>query len=493
MGRKLNDRQRAVWLPGVALLLVILHGLCFQAHAAESEQLILTVDEARQDLDDFQRQLEQRFSYVNANNVDVIAAISGAKADITGPIPVDELSDRIARLIAMFIDGHARPRLNTETGVELPFRIEMSGPRYVAVKPDGSGFLNDTTPFIRRIAAYSMQRWVAAADAYIAQGSPQMVRRRAVRAVQRFQVLATMLGVSSDEGVAVELYGLNGESATITVKLLVPVDKGPEENNERESTILPGNIGYLRIPSFSGPANVPALVREWMPRLKDTQALIIDVRGNGGGSRAGLVELFPYFQREGEFHVGNVSAYRLYPEFKENHLSDARFSYREDDQRWEPWERQAIADFRQEFVPEWNHQPGDFSDWHYLVSSKRKGDPRFYYGNDIYVLIDDGCFSATDIFAGTFKGFRNTLLVGQPTSGGSARSVTEDLPHSKIRIRLASMVSFQPDGQLYDGRGIHPDIYVDATPDSFLNDGKDNVLNVVLDRIHSERQKRTDE
>lgn len=53
-----------------------------------------------------------------------------------------------------------------------------------------------------------------------------------------------------------------------------------------------------------------------------------------------------YQLKEGESHVGNVAAYRLHSEFDENHLSEACFSYRENDPRWQVWERQALVDFQ---------------------------------------------------------------------------------------------------------------------------------------------------
>ena len=480
-----RNKQRASTLLFVFVLLAIYQGGVQQAVSQPSDSVVVSAEEARHDLDDLHRQFQQRFSYLRFGNVDIEAAVEEVKADITGPIRVDELSDRISKLIALFVDGHAGPRLNTTSEVELPFKIEMSGPQYVAVEMDRSGFVNESMPYLRRIAGIPIERWIAAADPFIARGSPQLVRRRALRAVQRFGVLANLMGVPKDRGVTVELYNMEGMSTLQTVTLSVPNQSAEIEKQESPSGILPGNVGYLRIPSFRTSSDVPSLINEWMPRFKNTNALIIDVRGNGGGSRAGLVELFPYFLQEGESHIGNVSAYRLYDEFEEDHLSSARFSYRENDDRWEPWERRDIREFRQSFVPEWEHEEKEFSQWHYLMLSKREGDPRYYYPNDVYVLIDNGCFSATDIFVGAFKGFRNTLIVGQPTSGGSARSVTEELPNSGIRVRLASMVSFQPDGQLYDGRGILPDLHVDATPESFLIDGDDNVLNYVLRLIEN--------
>ena len=77
-------------------------------------------------------------------------------------------------------------------------------------------------------------------------------------------------------------------------------------------------------------------------------------------------------------------------------------------------------------------------------------------------------FSASDIFLGAFKGWRNVTLVGTPSGGGSGRYQSYRLENSKLEIRLSSMASFRPDGRLYDGNGIQPDIYVEPIPTDFI-------------------------
>ena len=62
-------------------------------------------------------------------------------------------------------------------------------------------------------------------------------------------------------------------------------------------------------------------------------------------------------------------------------------------------------------------------------------------------------------------------LVGTPSSGGSARSQRITLAHSSLEIRLASMASFRPDGRMLDGRGVEPDVLVEAEPEDLLGRG----------------------
>jgi C-terminal processing protease CtpA/Prc len=111
-----------------------------------------------------------------------------------------------------------------------------------------------------------------------------------------------------------------------------------------------------------------------------------------------------------------------------------------------------------------------------MVFSKRDDDSRFDYQQPVVILMDEGCFSATDIFLGAFKNWPNVTLMGQPSGGGSARTQTFRLPNSGISVRCASMASFQPDGKLYDTNGIQPDVLVSRSPEYFLAQGEDVIL-----------------
>jgi C-terminal processing protease CtpA/Prc len=73
-------------------------------------------------------------------------------------------------------------------------------------------------------------------------------------------------------------------------------------------------------------------------------------------------------------------------------------------------------------------------------------------------------------------------LIGTPSGGGSGCKVKYRLHNSLIRIQLSSMASFQPNGKLYEGNGIQPDIHIEPTPTDFI--GKtDTVLDAAIQTI----------
>ena len=223
-----------------------------------------------------------------------------------------------------------------------------------------------------------------------------------------------------------------------------------------------------------------AEINTWLPRFADTRGLIVDVRGNGGGSRDALMTLFPHLMRE-ESVVVNVAKYRLAPEFGENRLA-SRFLYRAEHPGWTDAEQRVVRAFAASFEPEWNPPEENFSAWHYLVISRGDAEP---YTAPVVVLLDSSGLSATDIFLGALATLPNVTLMGEASSGGSANTEEVRLPNTNLRVKLASMASFRPNGRLYDGRGVEPDIAVQPAPSFFLQGGEDVVLERAVEMLSS--------
>ena len=187
---------------------------------------------------------------------------------------------------------------------------------------------------------------------------------------------------------------------------------------------------------------------------------MLDVRGNGGGSREPLRRLLPHFlPAAADPRVVNVAAARIGKDDDrdrpEGYLGN-RFLYPAKWTGWSEPERKAIAAVAKSFKPEWQPSGGRFSDWHYFVVSPR-GDGRLA-GRPTVVLMDGDCFSATDIFLGAFKGLDRVTLIGTTSGGGSGRARELRLPHSGIAVQFSSMASYLPNGRLYDGNGVEPDV-----------------------------------
>ena len=76
--------------------------------------------------------------------------------------------------------------------------------------------------------------------------------------------------------------------------------------------------------------------------------------------------------------------------------------------------------------------------------------------------------------------------LGQPSGGGSGCYQVYRLRNSQIRIHLSSMASFQPNGKLYDGNGIQPDLVVEPVPTDFIG-RTDTVLDTAIKYISQKK------
>lgn len=443
-------------------------------------------DLAAQDVDLFAAKLKERFAYLETRGVDLDAELEAVKSSFDGEVPVASLQGHLRRVLLLFGDGHASvsgaPR---EKSLHLPFLLDQAGGGVVGFLPDRSGFVDPKRPFVHEIDGHSIEEWVDAVRPLVAAGSEALVRRRALGELREFELVRPRLDVPAALSleVVVSTKPKGGTKKTLTLDLQErrPIyGTWPKTRTGRlegkRARRLKGGIGVLRLALMDDDL-IPEL-RDAMDSFRGTSGLVVDVRGNGGGRRGLLAALGGYLANGGPV-VGNCAAYRLAPDFGEDHLGGSRLLYRATDDRWTDAQRTTIERFAAGFEPEWA-LPTGFSDWHYLILD-RTGHPReFPYEKPVVVLTDSGCFSATDIFAAAMGELPTVTLLGTTTSGGSARVQRFRLPHSGLEVRCASMASFQPNGQLYDGHGVAPDRRVEKEPSDLLDGGTDAQLEAAV-------------
>jgi hypothetical protein len=428
-------------------------------------------------LNRFDKALREQWAYYKASKVDFDAAIRGLREKLRSqPMDSNAFALELQKLIAFGIDGHSGVDGYRLPDGFLPFLIEPSGNRFVGFFEDRTRHLDPQYPFVSALDGKAIGEWLKAAAVLVPKGSPQYVRRNSLRTLRNVQFVRKELGLPASDELRVELEAANG-TAKREIRLEI-ADKMPVFGTwpSGGSKMLPSNIGYLRIASMDEKAVEE--IRVWMPRFREAKALVIDVRGNGGGSRDALQYLYSYLTAPTDPpRVANAAVHRLAPAFKEDHLQ-SRFLYPESAPIWKPAEREAIGAFKKTFRPQWQPPAGEFSDWHYLVLSRLNDDTVFHYGRPAAILMDEKCFSATDIFLAGLKGLPKVRLIGTASGGGSARAMKVGLTPS-ISVTLGSMVSFQADGTLFDGRGVVPDVVVESQPQYFVG-GKDDVLESAL-------------
>lgn len=177
--------------------------------------------------------------------------------------------------------------------------------------------------------------------------------------------------------------------------------------NFREIKILPGNVGYLKFNSFmdasiAGPTAVAA-----MNFLSNTDALIIDLRDNGGGSPSLIQLITTYFFEDSE------------------HLNS--FYIREGDRTTQFWT-----------LP-----------W---VPGKKMTDTQ------LFVLTSSSTFSGAEEFTYNLKNMERATIVGE-TTGGGAHPVSPHIINDNFTINIPFGRAINPiTNTNWEGTGIAPHV-----------------------------------
>ena len=217
-------------------------------------------------------------------------------------------------------------------------------------------------------------------------------------------ITAHLQGVSRDKHLRVR-YG--GPVHGGTPGAAAPRPRLAYEGFEKVET-LPGNIGYVEVRTFSGADAWDEQAAEVMSRLADADALIVDLRRNGGGS--------PH----------RVAALSSYLFDQPTHLNSLYW------------------------------REGDRTD-HFWTAKDVKGK-RFGQAKPVYVLTSRRTFSGAEEFAYNLKNLQRATIVGETTGGGA---------HPGELQRLAGgFHMFVPTGRAispitktnWEGTGVAPDV-----------------------------------
>jgi C-terminal processing protease CtpA/Prc len=200
---------------------------------------------------------------------------------------------------------------------------------------------------------------------------------------------------------------------------------------------LQGNIGYIDLRGFTDPELGAETVAAAMNFVNNTDALIIDLRQNGGGDPAMVALICSYLFGEKPVHLND-----LY--FREGNKTD------------EFWTKPTVL-------------------------GKKYGD------KDVYVLTSNRTFSGAEEFANNLKVLKRATIIGETTGGGAN-------PGGMFRINDHFGV-FIPVGRAinpvtktnWEGVGVKPD--VDTPQELALKTAYLSALNKSLEKAKDENLK----
>lgn len=175
---------------------------------------------------------------------------------------------------------------------------------------------------------------------------------------------------------------------------------------------LAGNVGYLELDGFWRPAEAAEAAAAAMTFLTNTEALIIDLRSNGGGNPGTVALLSSYFLGEEPVHL------------------------------WDEHSRPGAVT-----CPVWSLPH---------VTGKR------YLGKDVFLLTSRGTYSAAEGFAYTLKNLKRATIIGEATGGGAHPGDTQLVDeHFTVFVPTGRVVSPVTKTD-WEGSGVKPDVQVPA-------------------------------
>ena len=200
-----------------------------------------------------------------------------------------------------------------------------------------------------------------------------------------------------------------------------------------EFKVLPNNIGYVSLNTFGNNKAAEEFEKNF-DVISKTDALIIDVRRNGGGSSSvGWYVLSMLTQKEFQTSKWHTREYK--PAFRAWGRPEGKFG----------------------------NKAGSFS------AHKSK-----YYEKPVVVLTSPATFSAAEDFAVAFDVMDRGLIIGEPTGGSTGQPLFFRLPGGGS-ARVTSKRDSYPDGKEFVGVGIQPDKLVEPTVKD-IRAGRDTVL-----------------
>jgi C-terminal processing protease CtpA/Prc len=226
------------------------------------------------------------------------------------------------------------------------------------------------------------------------------------------------------------------------------------------------NIAYIKIPEMVAKDEAPLLfdkINSFMQSIQnDSEALIIDVRANSGGTRDLLYEFAKYLIHQDSIYVVNATKQRgplpLPKDYKKSLNNRFLYTLSELDDE----EQKKATEFLKSFKPIYELDENKYSEYYFgLLNGKKLGKSTFYYNKPVYILANEKTFSAASVFVSAFKDLPNIKIAGLTTDGSSGNSEWVDLPNSKLFGKISTMVSFQKNGEILDGYGTEPNIKIE--------------------------------
>jgi len=209
-------------------------------------------------------------------------------------------------------------------------------------------------------------------------------------------------------------------------------------------------------------------------KKQQVEYLIIDVRGNGGGSVTNSTILSKYLTNE-KFKIADslyaINRHSSYKNYIKQYFLDRLFML---------FFTRKKSDGHYHFA---------YFERHYFKPKKKN-----HFDGRTYVLTGGNSFSATTLFANAVIKQQNILVVGEETGGGSYGNTAwlipdVKLPETKLQFRLPLFRLVMNKNNPKTGRGIQPEVEVAPTVETIRRNA-DFKLDKVIELINKDKASR---
>lgn len=240
-----------------------------------------------------------------------------------------------------------------------------------------------------------------------------------------------------NEEIKIELKDVSGRRSMHAIKRFKPQDRSAYiKSSPFEFRMLKGNIAYVALNAFDTDSAAKAFAR-YYPEISKAEAIIFDVRNNGGGNSSVGWNVLSYLVKE------SAPIHKWY-------TREYKPSYRA-----------------------WQNTQDVFGG-----GSTLRPNGKFHYDKPVVVLTGAKTFSAAEDFAAAFKSLKRGQVIGTATGGSSGQPLMISLP-GNLSARICTKRDQLADGADFVGKGVLPDVEVGQTVADFRK-GIDTDLQVAI-------------
>jgi carboxyl-terminal processing protease len=376
--------------------------------------------------------VNDRYYRADLNGVDWRAARSKWQPQALAAATDDEFWEKLDQMAGELADSHTRvespkavERRKQQQAFSLGLNIrELDGKLTVlSVNPDADAYWAGVRAGMQvtRIAERDAQtQWREWSQSARKTSSPQAALRAPLRKLNAEAALvAAASGNASGAGFMMEFERVDGTRFTAALK--------PRTLSTRPTVthrVLPSGIGYVRLTAFQ--ESLRGGLLDAITALKDTPALILDLRGNGGGSAAMAEALIGSFFKEKTL-IGRA-------ETRTGRPVTMMFG--------------AIK----------------------LITPERSVPGRAdAYAGKLAVLMDSDSASASEATAGALQSTGRAIVVGETSCGCLLAYLGYATLPGGGELAYSEVGFTTVKGERIEGRGVVPDVAVERTRDDVRN------------------------